>query len=445
MNEKKPRRNRRIWVQHVAVDARVLETRVQAARARGLTASQEAIARGALGHIEKACHAAFRIDPMPRRLSNWWRGTLVEVAHRNLHAAWVQMVDLLDENELQAEIPAAVARAEVALPRDDPRQISIEELRAEPTERVRPLLRRLMSDSYQALDGKHAQLRSFRNILILAALVVAVLVGITVVVVSQNPGWIPLCFPHEVITGTEPTVTRVDGQNCPTSTGGTGPSGNDILIVALLGALGGALAAAVSIRNLKGTSTPYDVPVALAMLKVPLGAFTAILALVAIRGDFVPGLSVLDSQEQILAYALIFGFAQQLLTRLLDQRAQTLLEGLPGGTGAEPSRPSPRTSMQPTSEQPAEVARRTREEQADGPPPAADLPFEDVEVISSDEPVVEPAADEPVPAAVIAADEVAEPDPLTDQGDDLQDDEAPDEEVSQDDQARRVASSRRGK
>jgi hypothetical protein len=99
--------------------------------------------------------------------------------------------------------------------------------------------------------------------------------------------------------------------------------------------------------------------------------------------------------------------------------------------------------MQPTSEQPAEVARRTREEQADGPPPAADLPFEDVEVISSDEPVVEPAADEPVPVAVIAADEVAEPDPLTDQGDDLQDDEAPDEEVSQDDQARRPASSRR--
>jgi hypothetical protein len=109
----------------------------------------------------------------------------------------------------------------------------------------------------------------------------------------------------------------------------------------MLGALGGALTAALSIRNLKGTSTPYDVPVALAILKVPLGAFTAILALVAIQGKFVPGLSVLDSQGQILAYALIFGFAQQALSRLLDRQAQTLLEGLPGGTATEPRPPGP--------------------------------------------------------------------------------------------------------
>jgi hypothetical protein len=37
------------------------------------------------------------------------------------------------------------------------------------------------------------------------------------------------------------------------------------------------------------------------MLKGPLGAFTPVVGPVAIQGDFVPGLSVLDSQEQILA------------------------------------------------------------------------------------------------------------------------------------------------
>ena len=100
-------------------------------------------------------------------------------------------------------------------------------------------------------------------------------------------------------------------------------------MVALLGLLGGALAAAVSIRNLRGTSTPYDVPVALALLKVPLGAFTAIVGLVALQGSFVPGLSALDSQQQILAYALVLGYAQQVFTFSLDRRAQTLLDGLP--------------------------------------------------------------------------------------------------------------------
>lgn len=150
----------------------------------------------------------------------------------------------------------------------------------------------------------------------------------------------PLCFDREVPTGVEPLVTTVDGKSCPTGAGpGAGPAGSDILVVAALGALGGALAATLSIRNLKGTSTPYDVPVALALLKVPLGALTAILALVAIQGDFVPGLSILDSQGQILAYALVFGFAQQAVSRLLDQRAQSLLEGLPGGAATEPAPP----------------------------------------------------------------------------------------------------------
>jgi hypothetical protein len=159
-----------------------------------------------------------------------------------------------------------------------------------------------------------------------------------VLAVSLNPNVLPLCFPREVAAVGSATVEQ--NLNCPTQSNTTEPSGGDVLIVALLGLLGGALAASISIRNLKGTSTPYDVPVALAMLKVPLGAFTAILGLVAIQGDFVPGLSVLDSQGQILAYALIFGFAQQVFTRLLDQRAQTLLSGLPGDATTAPAPPT---------------------------------------------------------------------------------------------------------
>ena len=125
-------------------------------------------------------------------------------------------------------------------------------------------------------------------------------------------------------------------------------------IVALLGLLGGALAASVAIRNIRGTSTPYDVPVALAWLKIPLGAFTAILGIVAIHGGFVPGLSVLDSQQQILAYALLLGFAQQLFTGALDKRAQSLLEGVSNKeaqfANADPSagtEPSPAAVLQP--------------------------------------------------------------------------------------------------
>jgi hypothetical protein len=176
----------------------------------------------------------------------------------------------------------------------------------------------------------------------MAAFSVLILVGATVLAVAINPTVMPLCFPREVpreLANASATVER--NLNCPTGSNRSEPLGGDVLIVALLGLLGGALTAAISIRNLKGTSTPYDVPVALAMLKVPLGAFTAILGLVAIQGDFVPGLSVLDSQGQILAYALIFGFAQQVFTRLLDRQAEGLLSGLPVEAASTPTNPSP--------------------------------------------------------------------------------------------------------
>jgi hypothetical protein len=427
---------RRIWVQHVAVHADELKTRVDAARSRGnLDARQKTIADGVDALISKARKAALKEDPKPWRLPNWWRGVLVEAAYRNLHTARAQIVDLYDKNELDAEVPVALNRAQTSLDRDDLRNTAVEALTAEPPERLRPRLRRLIDESYQAKDAQHAQLRSFRNIVLLSAVLIMLLVVVTLVVVAKHPTAMPLCFPNEVeasaelepVTDAEPTtVTTVIGQNCPTTEGPDGaPSGGDILIVALLGALGGALAGSVSIRNLKGTSTPYDVSVALALLKVPLGAFTAILALVAIRGDFVPGLSVLDSQEQILAYALVFGFAQQVFTQFLDKRAQTLLEEMPGGTAAKPP-PRPEAGaptplgdgeQAATTDQPADLL------------PTAELPFDDVDVLSSDEPVeTKPEDDDEVPVAVVAADEVMEPDPLTDQGDEHQDDEAPEDE-----------------
>ena len=335
-NGRKPRK--RIWVQHVAVETDKLQMRVEAARARGdLTESQEVVAEGVSGAVRKARLAAFRDDPIPGKFGNWWRGTLVEAAYRQMHTARAQMIDLYTENELIAEIPLVVARANATMHRDDPRRLTVTELMLDTPEIRRARMRRLVGDSYEQLDLEHAQLRSFRNILLSAAAFLTLVTLGTMVFVWFNPTLIPLCF--------EGTIHA-----CPTTewVGKPIPSPPDIVVVAVLGALGGALAATLSIRNLKGTSTPYDVPVALAALKVPLGALTAILGLVAIQGQFIPGLSQLDSQGMILAYALVFGFSQQALSRLLDKQAQNLLEGLPGGKDVAPT-PNSREGIAPTS------------------------------------------------------------------------------------------------
>ena len=66
------------------------------------------------------------------------------------------------------------------------------------------------------------------------------------------------------------------------------------------------------------------------VLKLPTGALTAVLGLLLMRGQFVPGLSNLDTSAQIVAWAVVFGYAQQLFTRLVDERGQAVLQAVGG-------------------------------------------------------------------------------------------------------------------
>ena len=117
--------------------------------------------------------------------------------------------------------------------------------------------------------------------------------------------------------------------------------------MAFLGLLGGGLSAAVFLRGLQGTSTPYDVPVALALLKLPSGALSALVGLLFVLGEFIPGLSQLDNQPQILAYAFLFGIAQQLITGSVDRQAQAILTKVPSKEPVS-DRPAPPPAEGPT-------------------------------------------------------------------------------------------------
>jgi hypothetical protein len=73
---------------------------------------------------------------------------------------------------------------------------------------------------------------------------------------------------------------------------------------------------------------------------MPLCAFTAVTGLLLLGGNFVPGLSELDNQRQILAYALAFGYAQQLISRLVDARARTIFNQLPHASPSPSTEPA---------------------------------------------------------------------------------------------------------
>jgi CBS domain containing-hemolysin-like protein len=155
-----------------------------------------------------------------------------------------------------------------------------------------------------------------------------------------SPSTVPLCFTPQ----TGDTITVV----CPTqqhsAEKGDGDfddvfrmaaTGGDAFTIEALGLTAAAISAATALRNCRGTSTPVAIPIVLAILKLPLGALTAVLGLLLMRGEFVPGLSALDSSAQILAWAVLFGYAQQIFTRLIDQQAHTVLDKVRPQTSTE--------------------------------------------------------------------------------------------------------------
>ncbi|MEU4426904.1 hypothetical protein AB0F81_40305 [Actinoplanes sp. NPDC024001] len=249
-----------------------------------------------------------------------WRGTSVALAYQSLHAAETSLIELMPEDWVTAQVPGVVRRAQAVLDRSDPQRAEIERL-AQRTDTGTPAFRAQVQEAmevgYDAADQMHVRVRNFRNMLIFCAALILVLMIALVALVAFQPEVLPMCF----------DAPAPDEPACPS--GAAGPSSADVPIVAGLGLIGGALAAAFSIRNLRGTSTPYDVPIALALLKPPLGALTAVSGMLLLGGDFIPGFTDLNNQQQILAYALLFGYGQQLVSRLIDNQARDVLNKLP--------------------------------------------------------------------------------------------------------------------
>jgi hypothetical protein len=300
-----------------------------------------------------------RVDGKPLRpwtkLLSTWGGASHERALGNLDVVEATLLRLAPPFFLRGEMPSLLAHVNRFLPKADPRRSGVERLaRKAETEELDTGERGVVVAALHAANTQRRRdllrVRSFRNVMfVAAALLLPLAVGLAIFGASR-PDAIPLCFyPQElqkVVCPTEEVhLSQADIEQAAGS--GTGqPSSPDIdpyideaakpgdaTLVEVIGLIAAIVASVVALRKIRGTSTPYSLAVALALLKIPLGALTAVLGLLLMSGGFVPGLSALDSSSQILAWALVFGFSQQLLTRLVDQRANTLLENV-GGRGA---------------------------------------------------------------------------------------------------------------
>jgi hypothetical protein len=321
-------------------------------------------------HLDAARQAAMGERPTPHKPFRIFHyGPRIERARSNLDAAEAHILTLAPEDYILGQMPCLLNHVQRHLPPTDARRQEFERIArrigiADPDhpspekeqgpdstkkEDVVKSERRTIVNIVRAASSaalrEHIRLGSFRNVVLITAMLMAVLAIGVALTGFFWPTLIPMCFaPQEggkvtVVCPTaqsEPFVPKGD----PTQKGVPTRNINaviqetakptDLIVIELVGLSAAAIATAAAIRRIKGSSERYGLPVSLAALKLPTGAITAFLGLLLMRGGFVPGLSALDTPAQILAWALVFGYAQELFTRLVDQQGQTILDNVRG-------------------------------------------------------------------------------------------------------------------
>lgn len=323
-------------------------------------------------HLDEAVAAT---APRPK----WWQlprtGARMAAAIGNLDAAEAHLLQLAPPTYLLGRVPGVLNDVRRHLAAEDPRRKELEHIaknllvadkgaedvdgdqdpRLAIVQRERSKIVSAVRAASSAALREQVRLRSFRNVLVATTGAMTVVAGSMIVVGWATPATIPLCFAPEAAglttvvcpteqvgpiasTGTRAQATSdatagvfaVDEDDIDELLGSTAKR-HDIAVVELIGLTSAAIAAAGAIRRVRGSSEPYGIPYILALLKLPTGAVTALLGLLLMRGGFVPGLSALDTSAQILAWAIVFGYAQQLFTRLVDQQAHSVLDSVRGG------------------------------------------------------------------------------------------------------------------
>lgn len=313
--------------------ARIAELEMLTIMARDRTAETDAVADEMAAAIRRHLHAAKRTAEQPAGRKAGIAGADVTRVLTNIHAAEADLLRLAPTEYLLGQLSTLQAYVREHLPARDPRRAQLEAIvrSAANGGLEQPQRGAIVAAAREAnaeARREVTRVRSFRNVLLVTFVILTVAaIGVAVLGVAQ-PAAVPLCFQPDdkVVCPTAETIAGGDVDEAIAAT----VSPWDLALVELVGLLAAAVAAAFALRGIRGTTTPYGLPVALALLKLPTGALTAVLGLLLMRGQFVPGLSALDSSAQVLAWAIVFGYAQQLFTGLVDTQAQAVLDDVAG-------------------------------------------------------------------------------------------------------------------
>ena len=213
----------------------------------------------------------------------------------------VVLAEIVDLDELSSQRSAVRSMAQLCRP-DQCRTIPIEQRRPTRSGATRrgPVRdagcaatsspRRTGSATRPTKPHARAQLRN---------IVLATSVGLAVVAItSDSSAWSvrrscrSASTGHRRRAGGRPAAAGTDGRRCPAR---SSPSASPP-----------APRRGTVVRGIRGTSTPYGVPVAIAWLKLPASALDALFGMLMVHGGFIRACGV-GHQGQIIAYAICAG------------------------------------------------------------------------------------------------------------------------------------------
>jgi hypothetical protein len=252
-----------------------------------LTRAWEAIHNAELALLKIETDAA--VLTAVRQLLSWVQRAMDSGPIREEHEATLKA-------ELKRERKDATGGVEAKDPKPD-------------RESIRGALRVVIS----ANKLRYAGVRMFRNNLIIATVLLAA--GLLVIAIwhGHDPHFLSLCAEPKEGEG---------GKRCLT---GEVPKSADIWKVLLVGAVGGVLG--IVFRLSESTEADrFDPKTWQRLFKPVTGAAAALAAVLFLQSGLLVELTIEKTELVLLAYALVFGFSQQVLTKFVDERAESLVK-----------------------------------------------------------------------------------------------------------------------
>jgi hypothetical protein len=261
------------------------------------------------------------------RFGSWWTGREVDEAWAALHNAGEALLEIESDENVRSQVGDMAAAIVTTLTVDDLRardyMATLGQV-AQPANAVTPAersqLRAIRHACNSTTDGAHADARAYRNTLVLVGSLLSLVLVIVGIITLFDTGFRSVFASGEV--------------------------GRWYVVeLELVASLSGLTAAILSLKSYVGFQYTYGLPFVQAFLKATTGAATGLFGVLLVQAGIISFVKT-QSGGSIFAVAVIFGAAQYLFTRLVDQQANQVLKSASSHNdpGTVPKRPAGSTT-----------------------------------------------------------------------------------------------------